>query len=281
MDFILPILAAVLQAGSSTLDKAILSIRRVNFKTYTGVSFPLIFFITLIIFFLFRPPLSFSLLSGNLWWLLIIVVLITIITNLIYYRALDADCLGEIQTINLVQNIPIIIFASIIFADERKFIVIIPALIASLAIIWSHWERHHFKMAKFTLPFLFWSLSMAPLGALISKVLLVNWNPISLELVRTGAVALILGPLFLKYEQKINLKTFLLLLATNILTSVAWIFYYFSYQRSGIIYTVLIFSLQPLLVYLASVFFLKETLKWKKAVAFAIVLISIAIAQIL
>jgi drug/metabolite transporter (DMT)-like permease len=65
------------------------------------------------------------------------------------------------------------------------------------------------------------------------------------------------------------------------LTSVAWILFYFSYQRSGIIYTILIFSLQPLLVYLASVFFLKESLYWKKAVAFIVVLLSIAVAQVI
>ena len=196
MNFLFPILAAILQAGSFTLDKVVLSIKRVNFKTYTGVSFPLIFFITLGIFFIFRPPLSFNLLVGNLGWLLFFSIVITIITNLIFYRALDADKLGEIQTLDLLRNIPIIVFSSIIFADERNFAVIIPALVASVAIIWSHWEKHCFKIAKHTLTFLVWSLFAAVAGAFISKVLLTSWNPISLELVRSGAVALILGSLF-------------------------------------------------------------------------------------
>lgn len=222
--------------------------RRVNFKTYTGVSFPLIFLIDADNFSFFRPTLSFDLLAGNLWMLLIVSIRITIVTNLIFYRALDDDKLGEIQTIDLLRNIPIIIFASIIFADERNFAVVIPAFVAFAAVIWSHWEHHHFKIAKHTLPFVVWSLSVAPIGASVSKVLLASWSPISLELVRAGAVALILGPLFAKYAQKISFKAFLLLLATNILTSIAWILFYFSYQRSGIIYTILIFSLQPLLV---------------------------------
>lgn len=281
MNFLFPILAAILQAGSFTLDKVALSIRQVNFKTYTGASFPLIFFITLIIFLIFRPPLSLDLLAGNLWWLLLVSIGMTIITNLIFYRALDDDRLGEIQTLDLLHNIPIIVFSSLVFADERNFAVIIPAFIASFAIIWSHWERHHFKIAKHTLPFLVWSLSAASVGAPISKVLLASWNPISLELVRSGATALILGSLFFKYTRKISFKTFLLLLATNILTSIAWILFYFSYQRSGIIYTILIFSIQPLLVYIASVFFLKEPVQWKKAMAFVIVLLSIGISQII
>lgn len=281
MNFLFPILAAILQAGSFTLDKVVLSIRRVNFKTYTGVSFPLVFLITLIIFFIFRTPLSLDLLAGNLLWLLLVSIGMTIVKNLIFYRALDDDKLGEIQTLDLLRGIPIIIFASIIFTDERNFFVIIPALVASFAVVWSHWEHHHFKIAKHTLPFLVWSLSVAPIEASISKVLLVSWNPISLELVRSGAVAFILAPLFAKYAQKVSFKAFSLLLATNILTSIAWILFYFSYQRFGIIFTILVFSLQPLLVYLASVFLLKEPFHWKKAAAFAIVLLSIGIAQVI
>src|SRR3989304_9129060 len=114
----------------------------------------------------------------------------TIVTNLIFYRALDDDKLGEIQTLDLLHAIPIIIFASIIFADERNFFVIIPALVASFAVIWSHWEHHHFKIAKHTLLFVIWSLSVAPIGAAISKGLFATWNPLSLVLVRAGAVSL-------------------------------------------------------------------------------------------
>ncbi|MBI2063976.1 MAG: DMT family transporter, partial [Candidatus Yanofskybacteria bacterium] len=171
---------------------------------------------------IFRPPLSFDLLAGNLWWLLLTSIGMTIVTNLIFYRALDDDRLGEIQTLDLLHNIPIIIFSSFIFTDERNFAVIIPAFIASIAVFWSHWEHHHFKIAKHTLPFLVWSVSTASVGASISKILLASWNPISLELVRSGAMALILGSLFFKYAGKISFKSFLLFLATNILTSIAW-----------------------------------------------------------
>ncbi len=280
MNFIFPFLAAVLQAGSVTIDKVVLSVRRVNFKTYTGISFPLIFFITLIIFLIFQPPLSLSLFFGKFLWLLLLSILLAIIVNLIFYRALDADRLSEIQTISLLKNIPIIIFASFIFTSERNFIVILSAIIASAAIIWSHWQKDHFQIAKYTAPFLFCAIALSPLRAIISKELLSIWNPISLELVRSGAIALILGPLFFRHFQKISLKAFFLFIITNILTSIAWILYYFSYQISGIIYTVLLFSLQPLLVYFASVFFLKEPFQRKKIIAFFIILISIMVAQI-
>jgi uncharacterized membrane protein len=103
---LLAIIAAILQASSFTLDKVILSIRRVNYKTYTGLSFPLVFAITLVIFFLVRPPFSSHLFSGTLLWLLPVSPGLAIITNLIYYRALDHDNLGEIQTLDLFWKPP-------------------------------------------------------------------------------------------------------------------------------------------------------------------------------
>jgi EamA domain-containing membrane protein RarD len=67
---------------------------------------------------------------------------------------------------------------------------------------------------------------------------------------------------------------------TNILTSLAWILFFYSVQTSGVIYTVLIFLLQPLLVYLAAVLLLKERPTLKKTIAFAVVLAAIAVADL-
>ncbi len=280
MNSIFPIVAAVLQASSFTLDKVILSIRNVTYKTYIGASYPLIFVVTLLIFFIIRPPLPESLFTGRLLGLLLLSVVLQIGTNLIFYRALDHDDLGEIQTIELLRNFPIIIGSSLAFPDERKTSVVLLALIASLAIVWSHWERHHFKFARRTKPFLIWSLSLAPLSAGISKLLLQSWHPVSLELVRAGLVSVILCPLFLGKTRNVSLKALGLLVLTNVLTTIAWILFYFSYQRAGIIYTTLLFSIQPLLVYGAGIVLLKEKLQPKRLAAFAIVLASIVIAQV-
>ena len=281
MNFFLPIIAAVLQAGSYTLDKVVLSVKKVTYKTYTGVSFPLIFLITLVIFLVVRPPLSWSLFAGKNLWYLIFTVSATLVANLIFYRALDEDNLGEIQTIELLAGIPTVIFAGLAFPSERNVPIIALALVSSLAVVWSHWKNHRFKIAKHTLPLLIWTIVIAPFGALIIKDILRVWNPITLQLFRSGCIALILVPLYFKTIEKVSLRAFTLLVATNILTTLAWIIYYFSFQLSGIVYTVLIFSLQPFLVYFASVFLLKEKLNWKKFAAFVIILLSIAASQLI
>ena len=278
MDLIFPILSAVLQAASFSLDKVILSFKKIDFRGYIGVSFPLIFFINLLIFFTFDPPISRELIYKTFWWLFASVAL-TIASNVIYYRALKRDKLSEMEVIGLLTALPVIIFSGLAFSDERNYFILIPALIASAAIVWSHLKKGHLLIKKDTLPFLIWSLTMAPLAAAVSKILLSDWNPISLEMLRMGAVTAAVAPFFQKQVKTISAHAIWFLVLTNVLTSIAWILFYFSYQRLGIVYTMLLFSIQPILVYFAAIFILKEKIDRKKIIAFAIALLSIAIAQ--
>ncbi|MBI3305252.1 EamA family transporter [Candidatus Parcubacteria bacterium] len=278
MNALFPILAAVLQAGSFTLDKVVLGVRHVSHRTYVVVSFPFIFLTALAIYFVVQPPLSWALLGGRLGWLLFASVVLTVLSNFIFYRALEDDRLTEIETIGLLDRIPVILAAGVLFVDERQFALMVPALVAAATVAWSHWEGR-LRLASNTWPLLFWTLLAAPIGAAVSKQLLTVWNPISLELVRSAVVAAIFVPLYRRSAAQLPGKAIWLLVATNILTSIAWIFYYFSYQRSGIVYTVLLFSLQPLLVYAAALLVLKERFQPKKFVAFLVVLASIAAAQ--
>lgn len=281
MNALLPFLAAVLQASSVTIDKAILRMRRVDFREYTGVSFPLLFLITLAAFLIVRPPFSAAHLGGATGLLILASAAMTVVTNIAYYRALDRDRLQEMETLGLLVAIPTIVGTSVIFADERNPVVLIPALIAAGAVVWAHWERHHFAIARRTLPFLAWALAAGPAQAAILKTLLASWHPISLELARSAITAAVFGVLFRHSMRPVSLRAFRFLLATNILSAVAWFLFYFSYQRSGVVYTVLLFSLQPLLVYLGSAVFLRESFQWKKFAAFQVVLGSIIVAELL
>src|ERR1043166_831594 len=276
-----PFLAAVLQAASFTCDKAILNIRRITYKTYTAISFPLLFLFDCIIWFIFRPPVHWSLLAGTTGLLVVGSIATIIVTNLLYYRALKDDQLSEINVVSLTAAIPVLIVNALIFTDERRLAILIPALIAAVAVIWSHWENHKLHFAKHTPACLWWLWFTAPLNAAAAKIILATWHPIVLEMFRDGVIALVLFPLFYSSITRANARGWWLLLATNALSSSAWILYFVSYQQVGIVYTGLIFSLQPLLVYLAGVLILKEAFVPKKFVAFLIVLAAIVTAQVL
>lgn len=281
MNSLLPFLGAAFQSVSFTLDKAILSFKKTGYKTYAGLSFPLLFVFDFIIFLIFKPPVSSALFAGSLAWVFLGLAGMAIGTNLFYYRALAKDALSELLTLGLLARLPVIIFSALAFSDERNFAIIALAVLSSAAIIWSHWDHHHFEIKKNTLAFLLWFLFVVPFGAVLSKIILGFWNPIVLALFQDGLVALILGWLYLKESFKVSRGAILFLLLTNIFSSAGWILYYTSVQKSGIIYTGLLFSLQPLLTYFASVVFLKEGLDRKKVLAFLIVLAAVGVAQIL
>ena len=282
MNFLFPALAAVLQSASYAFDKATLSLKRVSYPTYLTISFPLMAFGNFIAYLLFATAIPPELFEGKLFWMLAVTVLISAGSNVSFYKALDSDNLSEVETLDLFFNLPVIIFSSLLFADERNLYILIPALISSVAIIWSHWQKGRFRMKKKTLYYFLWIVLVAPFGAILTKILLQSWNAISLELVRNGSIAAIFGVAFYQIEKKkinLNTKTLVMLLITNFLSSIAYIFYNFSYQRSGIVYTFLIFSLTPLLVYFAAVVFLKEKFHLKKFVAFLIIFCAILFAQ--
>src|SRR3989338_3891203 len=222
MNAFLPLLAAVLQASSVTLDKAILRMRRVDFREYTGVSFALLFLLTPAAFLIVRPPFPLTLLGGSMGFLILASSGMTVVTNIAYYRALDHDRLQEMETLGLLAAIPTIVGSGILFSDERNPAVLVPALIAAIAVIWSYWERHHFAIARRTLPFLLWALAAGPAQAAVLKILLASWNPISLELVRSAITAAVFGMLFRQSMRPVSLHAFRFLLATNVLSAVAW-----------------------------------------------------------
>lgn len=280
MNSLIPIAAAVLQASSFTLDKIILSLRRVGYKTYLGVSFPMLFFSAFILFLVFHPQLNPNLFEGRYAWMLAASIGITALSNILYYRALESDHLTELQTINLLRSVPIIVFSSIFFADERNPIFIFAALIAAGAIIWSHWERGRFTFARHTVPFLVWTACVVPVGIALLKLLLAVWDPVAFLFVHDGAIALVFWFLFSPAIRHAPRSAYGFLFLTNFLSMVAWVLFFVSYQRSGIVYTTLLFSLEPLIVYFAAVLFLQEKLETKKALAFCIVLATIVFANI-
>lgn len=281
MNFLYPLGAAVLQAASSTLDKVTLSIKKVTYKSYNGISFPLIFLFTLILFLIVKPNLSINQFTPFLIILILVSTIFSIITNLLYYRALKSDLLSEMQTFSLLSHIPLIILTALVFSEERNPIIIILAIISAGFLVWSHYEHHHLKISRKTLPYFIWIMIIAPFGGIISKILLKTFDPISLQLIRDFIIAIVFIIIFLKSIKQTPKKAYLPLILTNILTTIAWILYFFSYQKLGIIYTVLIFSLEPLLVYLTSIFLLKEKINLKKIIAFIIILLAIGIAQVI
>ncbi|HTY40126.1 MAG TPA: DMT family transporter [Candidatus Paceibacterota bacterium] len=281
MDFILPLTAAFLQGSSSLLDKVVLSVRRMDYRAYVGASFPIIFLVYAGIVLLQHQSIDIGLFAGPLLTVLLASIAINICSNALYYRALQHDHLTELQTIDVISRLPIIFLVSYLFADERNWAIIAAALVSAIALIWAHYDHHHFHIQRRTLVYLIWVIFGVPWAAVFSKILLYAWSPAPLEMIRNGGMALVFGFLYFRQEERISKRAFWLLVLLNTLSALAWLFYFTSYQQVGVVYTMLFYSLQPLLVYFGAVLFLKERFERRKFVAFCVVLGSIVAVQLL
>jgi len=282
MGILSPLIASLLQAMSYTFDKAALNVRRIDWKTYTSVSFPLLMLFDALFLFIVHPAIDWGMLGGLAGIFVAVTIITGFITNTLYYRALDEDNLHELQTWGVFIAIPTLIVTSILFADERNLVVLIPALIATAAVTWSHLGRgNRLAIQPKTAAFIGWMLIATPATVGMSKVILQSWNPILLELVRDSSLALIFWVAVSKGISHVNRKAWSYLLATNMFSSAAWILYYYGYQQLGVVHTMLLFSLTPVRTYLFALVFLREKFLPRRIVAFVIVLGCIAAAQFL
>ncbi|MEK7493781.1 MAG: DMT family transporter [Patescibacteria group bacterium] len=281
MNTLLPLIAAVVHASSLVCDKMILSAHGVDYRAYLRFGYPLYFGAMVVLFLVFSPPLPPELFQGELLALFLTSAAVMLVLAIAYYRALDDDGLGEVQTLDLLHYIPVVLVSAVLFSDERNPLVIIAALIAAGAVFWSHFEHHRVAIAKRTLAFVAWAALAAPTEAALAKTLLAHWHPVAFGTVRSGVIALAIFRLFSRHAQRLPASAMRFSVLPAMLSAIAVTLYFYSFQRLGIVHTVLLFSIQPLLVYAAAVLFLKEQFHWKKAVAFVIVLGAITAAQLL
>lgn len=278
----LPVIAALLQASSFTLDKAVLNLKRVNWRRYLTVSFPLMGVLMAAAFFIRRPPVTLSLLTPTLLALLAGLILEIVITNILFYRALQHDNLTELRLWGLALKIPMILGIAYLFTDERNWATILLALVASVAVVWSHLDHARLRIHRHTAPYILWSLITYPLAIAGAKIALRSLDPIALETFRFIPVALIMFLLFHNsMKRPIGSVSWTFLLATNVLTTASGILLLYGYHSLGVIYTGLLFTLEPMLVYVFALVILGERFERKKFIGFVVVLLSIGAAQLL
>lgn len=282
--------AAFLEASATTLEKMVLRKHKINSITYLIFSFLSIVLISLPVFIILNQVLpelfSWKITSGayepkNIL-ILGSIVLISIVANFLIFYALKWEKISELEPILITQALFVILFAFTFYASERQTssTVLIAAIIAAMALIFSHIKKHHLKFSKYAVAALLGNILFAT-ELVLSKSLLDSYSPLSFYFTRC-AIILIISSVFLsKKIHKISKITF----SHIALTAFIWIIYrailYYSYGIKGIIFTTLLFMLAPVFVYLYSYFYLKEKLSWRNIIASIIIILCVGYATLL
>ncbi|MBI4029931.1 DMT family transporter [Candidatus Berkelbacteria bacterium] len=279
MIWFFPLAAAFATAAGLVYDKVILSRFKLDYRVFTVFLFFFLFLVTI--------PVA-------LWWgradvaifqpvyliFLFLVVFLAVIWNLLLYRAVASEKLVEVELIFMSTPLVIVLLAALFLPAERDLKIFLPAIFATLALLWAHLKKHHLDFSKQQKGLLI-AIVLIGLETILVKKLLAVYSPPLLYLARSGLIFLILL-LFLRAPKwKIKPRATWGIFKVAIVGMAQMILTYFGYQLAGVSLTTLILVLAPVLIYLFSVVFLKEKLTPKHIVSFVIILASIIYATAL
>lgn len=281
MVFYLPIFGAIALATGTILEKVILRRRKVDIRLYQTAGFLAIVLVMLpfIYFFWKLDPAALELKNIIIFS---IVVLFSIIANLLIFYSLKWEKISNLQPARVLEPL-FVIFLAIIFSFfvsdlyERNFNIIIPALVAAAALIFSHVKRYHLTFNKYFIAAVLGSFFFAV--ELVFSMLILNfYSPMSFYFLRSSAILLISFIIFRPNFKKLDTKVRWLIF----LTGAIWAFYriivYYGYLNIGIIFTTLIIMLGPIFIYIFAKIFLKEKLEWRNVVAGIVIAASVIYA---
>ena len=120
------------------------------------------------------------------------IILISVVANILTFYAFKREKVTELEPIRLFQPLFVIVIAFIVYVSERQISagILTAALIASLALIFSHIEKHHLKFNKYMIAALIGSLFFA-IELVASKAILQYYSPLSFYFLRCASIFII------------------------------------------------------------------------------------------
>jgi drug/metabolite transporter (DMT)-like permease len=271
----LPLFAVLLNSISVVIDKAVLRRHSINPGVYCGWIFvATAILLSLSALFIPSPVLPQAMEWGNIGLLAASILLILTLNYLWYYAIKDED-LHEVQGLELIRNIPAMLFAAMLFPAERSIALIVLGALATAGIFSSHIHNRKITLHKRLIPLALFLVFLSPWNASLTRLLLNSWSPIALDIVRSLAVVVLFLPFLYRHRNFRWKEIALPLVVSAAASSAAWILVYYSYLASGVVETLLLLLVQPILVYGMSSFLLGERITRRQGIGFAIAITAI------
>ncbi|MBU0959618.1 MAG: DMT family transporter [Nanoarchaeota archaeon] len=279
-----PIIGAVALATGTVLEKTILKVKNINVKQYQTLGF-LAIIITMLpfVWFLWRIE-SQALTLGNLG-ILGAVVIFSIVANLFTFYSMKWEKVSNLEPAKILEPLFVIVLA-IIFSFvldsslyERNLNILVPAIIAGLALVFSHIKKHHLNFNKYFIFAIFGSFFFA-LELVISRLILDFYSPISFYFIRCLSIFVISLIAFRPNLKGVSTKIKWQILIAGAIWVVYRVMIYYGYLHLGIAFTTLTIMLGPVFIYLFAWKFLREKIEMRNIIVAAIIVASILYALI-
>ncbi len=274
------LISAVTAAGGLIVDKITLSRRNVPLGIFIPVVFVFLFVFTVV----FTPLYGFidwntAMLPNNLFLALLMIV-IAIAWNVLAYQSLQRESVHQHEVILMTGPIVTILLAALFFREEFNLRIFVLALVASLAMLIARTERHHLRIDKIAYN-LFLAVILMSIESIIIRELLYSYSPVSLYAIRT----LVLAGFFILYYRpsmsEVGRSPLWLLGLSGAVGAVSMVTRFYAFESLGIIFTTLIATLAPIIVFFGSWEILHERIRPRVVLASLVILACVAAATVL
>ncbi len=271
----IPVLGALALSIGTVLERIILKMKKIDIKFYQTASFFSIILASLpLIYFFWRVDSGAFQLKNIL--LFAAVILFSIIANLFVFYSLKWEKVTNLEPARILEPLFIVLLALLLSfflkGFERNSNVIIPAIIASIALVFPHIKKHHLQFSKYFIAAILGSFFFA-LELVLSSLILQFYSPITFYFIRCASVFLISLIIFRPKLKPLKDKKIPVLI---FVTGAVWVAYrmaiYFGYAKYGVTFTTLIIMLSPVFIYFIANRFLKEKLNWKNILSSLIII---------
>ena len=272
----LPFLGAISLAAGTILEKIVVKRKNIDIKFYqTAIFFVIMLVMLPFIYFYWKfdpqalQPLNIIIFS--------LVIIFSLLANWFVFYSVKGENVSNLEPAKMIEPLFVVLLAILFsfFIDsgmyEKNLKVVIPAIIAGLALILSHVKRHHLKFNKYFLSAILGSFFFA-LELVISRLILDYYSSLTFYFLRCAFIFLfsliIFRPKMIKMDKTLTSYIFI--------TGIFWVLYrvivYYGYVNLGIIFTTLIIMVSPIFIYLFAHIFLKEDLSWRNIIASIIII---------
>jgi drug/metabolite transporter (DMT)-like permease len=282
--YYIPVLGALALATGTILQRSVLKRKSVGIKVYQCAEF-LAITLAMIPFIYFFWQMDMQALQFKNIFIFGLVILFSITANLFTFYSMKWEEVTNLEPAKILEPLFVIILAIFFsfFIDshlfERNLKVIIPALIAAAALIFSHVEKHHLKFNRYFIAAILGSFFFA-LELIISRLILDFYSPTTFYFLRCASILVISLVLFRPNFKKLGKKPRIFIFLLGLIWAVYRIVIYWGYRNLGVIFTTLVIMLGPIFIYLLAWRFLKEKINWKNIIASMVIVLCVLYATL-
>lgn len=271
----LPFIGAMALASATILEKFVLRKRNINPKLFQSAAFLASVIVMLPLLYFFWSVSPEALQAKNLL-IFLLVIIASLFANMALFFALKWEKVSNLEPALIMEPLFTVLLAFLfsfftigLYESDPK--ILIPAIIAGAALIFSHIKKHHIEMNKYFLAAILGSFLFGS-ELILSRLILDYYNPITFYFLRCASVFLLSWIIFKPQFSKLKTRVRWEMLIIGALWVAFRVIVYYGYLAIGVVFTTLLVMLGPVFVYLFARIFLKEKLEWRNMLSAIIII---------